>query len=141
MKPRPGRYFSTRETSACVTSSTSEKMETRQNRQSLPLEVIYECFRLLFPQSYFGQGSVIDKPDWKDIEGLTLASKQTREIILSLWFHVLRMSDLEDWKIVLRHWKRLYQWTRCVNLRASHPGVLMLMFQGYSLFLHSLQNT
>lgn len=91
-------------------------MVPHQCRQNLPLELIYECYRFLFPKYFFDHGSITQKPVWEDIEGLTLASKETREVILSLWFHVLRISDLEDWKIVLRHWKRLYQWTRCVSL-------------------------
>lgn len=50
-----------------------------------------------------------------DVEGLTLASKQTREIILNLWFHVLHNLTLEYYWDVIVHWERLYEWTRCVR--------------------------
>jgi hypothetical protein len=89
-------------------------MIARQCRQCLPPELIHQCYRLLFPECFFANGPICSKPDWKDIEGLTLACKETRPVILSLWFHVLRIPDLEDWKIVLRHWQRLYKWTRYV---------------------------
>ncbi|KIJ49150.1 hypothetical protein M422DRAFT_246956 [Sphaerobolus stellatus SS14] len=81
---------------------------------SLPLELIVECYRLVFPPDYFSLSSIAEKPPWKDIEGLTLASKHTRELSLSMWFHVLRVQWFDDWEVILEHndWKRLFRWTR-----------------------------
>lgn len=91
------------------------------NRPYLPLELIDEFYRLLFPPSFFDHGEIVAKPAWKDLEGSSLASKGTRNIVLRLWFHVLRISDLEDWNAILWNWTRLYQWTRCVHPRTPLP--------------------
>ncbi|KAF8586749.1 hypothetical protein K439DRAFT_916836 [Ramaria rubella] len=84
-------------------------------RAYLPPELVYECYYLMFPPSFFEPGSFVEKPAWKDIEGLTLVSKDVREITLKFWFHVLKISDLEDWKTIVRSWNRLYKWTRVIH--------------------------
>jgi len=81
----------------------------------LPLELIEECYRCLFPVDYFEPGMDIQKPAWKDIESLTLASKQSRELILNMWFHVLHISHLEDIDVLRRGWFETNNWMRCSN--------------------------
>lgn len=80
----------------------------------LPLEIVVECYRSLFPPSYFDCRVTANKPPWKDIEGLTLATKESRELILRFWFHALHITSLGDWEDILRDWRRIFHWTRYV---------------------------
>ena len=100
----------------------------RSQADRLPLELVVWCYESVFPPYYFteAEGVVVEKPKWKDIQGLTLASKQSRELILSMWFRVLKLElafevegseelvegrDMNDLK------ERVSRWTRYVFMK------------------------
>lgn len=90
---------------------------------SLPTELLFEIYSYLFPSAsrdphescFLNAPKDVDlqKPRWCDIRNITLVSKQSREIALSLWFHTIRIDDDEIWKDP--HWEILPLAYKCAR--------------------------
>ena len=77
----------------------------------LPLEIIMNIvtFALDFD---FSMDSDLLKPDWETIEGMSLACKKYRAVVLEAWFRIFRPKVLSDWKGLDPGWSDIYKWTR-----------------------------